>query len=388
MKKGWLPFLRSLSLLFVSYLLASCAQQCFQSVEEITDRPVKGEWQDDHNYSHKMQRIPTNCPVSSLYLCHDLEKDRKESHRYFQHSDCELKEFDPLNFLSTFRNRKLVMLGDSITAQSWIMIACSIHGITPAEYNITYEFSKHHALDEAKVFYKEYNFTFVFLLTLIKYHQREGIVGRRHFPEEDCNNLEDFLTYSNVSSPFDVVVMNIGLHQVHASTFLPTVKKYAEQYNLMNPLTRPIFFWRETTPQHFDWRDEDVPMGYHITLTKDPVCYEYSNYSLAYSQDFRNRLAEIMMRKYHIPIMRVYNATRTEANSHIGLSAGGGKYTDCSHYCQESGVFYYMRDLLYNIVPVLVKHREEEIEELKKKGLREESFESKKKKFAISTSHS
>ncbi len=261
------------------------------------------------------------------------------------------------------------MLGDSVTGQLWTMIACSIHGITPGEYKIIYEESPHSGLDEGKVFYKEYNFTFLLLSTSVKYHQHdEGFVGLKHF-EEDCNHLDGFLTYSNVSSPFDVVVMNIGLHQNHALAFFRIVKKYVEQYSQMNPLTRPIFMWRETTPQHFDWHNEDVPnedvpMGYHFTMTKDPVCYDYSNYSLAYSQDFRNRLAELLMKKYDIPIMRIYNATRTETNSHTGL-AQGRKFTDCTHFCQDSGVFYYMRDLFYNIVPVLLKHREDEIEEFK-----------------------
>lgn len=351
-----------------SFSFFACGKQCFQSVQEISDRPVQGRWKDDHNYAHPMN--PNQCPIPCKYSCSG-EKGSNLSHRYFQHDDCDLEEFNPSKFLSMFRNRRLLMIGDSITSQLWTMIACSIHAVVPTEYHITREPSG--VVDEGLAFYKEYNFTFQYLCPFYRYHSRPSTLPAND-EAEDNNNLDDFLKFSNISSSFDLVIMNIGLHHHLISTFRPIVEKYIQQYDKMDPATRPILLWRETSPQHFDWRDENLPMGYHTTPTKDPVCYEYPNYTLAFTQDFRNRLAELFMNRYHIPIMRIYNVTRTENNAHNGLPPGRNKFTDCTHFCQDSGIFYYMRDLLYNIIPVLTKHREEELEDIKKNGVPKRKF--------------
>lgn len=272
--------------------------------------------------------------------------------------------------------------------QFYTMLICSIHNSTNSPVTYDLRFDSAGRFEEGNFYYEEYNFTFVFLLTGIKRHNRDGNVGVNIY-KEDINELDDFFNNSiiQMTSPYDIVMMNIGLHHnTPISDFLPTTKKYAERYAEMDGFKRPIFIWRETSPQHFDYKDEDAPMGYHVSLTKDPLCYEYPNYTLAYLQDFRNRLAESLMKKYQIPIMRIYNVTRTEYMFHLGPGQVINRYTDCTHFCQESGIYYYFRDLFYNIIPLVIKHREEEIQEWKAKGLTEiTTYIPPKRKFEISS---
>ena len=317
----------------------------------------------EHLVSNKM--FTHACPFQSqVYSCRlYLDSDEttgsgyKTSRKKFTPSTCSINEFRPKQFLTLLRNKRLMFSGDSMSMQNFIMVACSLHVEAESEYSKEWcikpecaEGAEHCQLVTAKVFYPEYNTTIVFLGT------QAFDYNSKHHGEHD---LIEYIDYGQLWSPFDILLLNVGLHASSRDWLSKVTQKISEQYNCTKPDQRPILIWRETSAQHFDTESDGEPSGYFNYPNKEP-CVQHSDFDKAYLEDYRNRIPERWMNRYQIPILRINNASSLAMDQHFGLHPRI-KYTDCTHFCDQSGVLYFFRDLLYEALPFLLEEKKEEL---------------------------
>jgi hypothetical protein len=331
------------------------AHLCYRNYQEISDKVITGRWLDNSDYTNRASFVdevtgrPT-CPIhhtSSVLFCHDLPQGKLAANRKFVPDDCELDEFQPSTFLSLLRNRRLLFAGDSVTSQHFNIVFCSLFSHSP---NTQWYYSAFPGQQTGVTYFPEYNATILFVQDYLE-------------TLTDVENiLNHYISAGNVTSPEDILVLNFGLHFHTSTTILPYLEELVFEWGeLQSPFERPILLWRETSPQHFNSSDEpELPMGYHVSLTKDPFCVPLEDYNVAYKQDFRNRLANHFVGGANIPVMRIYNVTRSQWDVHMGLHYRN-KFTDCTHSCAESGTLYYYRDLFYNILPLLIEEKQKEM---------------------------
>jgi len=81
---------------------------------------------------------------------------------------------------------------------------------------------------------------------------------------------------------------------------------------------------------------------------------------LAESNDFRNRIPETYFIPIGLPILRIAKASMVEWDAHIGLQIRIDRkdIRDCTHYCQPSGILYHWREILYNLLLVLLERND------------------------------
>jgi hypothetical protein len=119
----------------------------------------------------------------------------------------------------------------------------------------------------------------------------------------------------------------------------------------------PVIIWRESSPQHF----YSMPSGYYTDeeSINSHSCVPYSNQLSAFQGDFRNRIIEDFLKEnsLSIPIMRIWNISSSAYDQHIGLQNRTDekrKQYDCTHFWDESGVFYSWREILFNVLPIIL----------------------------------
>lgn len=112
-----------------------------------------------------------------------------------------------------------------------------------------------------------------------------------------------------------------------------------------------------TSPQHFD-----TPNGYgnkNKSVHYFP-CHHYHKLNDAYVENFHNRLVDQMFNySRHVPILRVWNVSSIAVDQHIYWQHRIDKevFYDCTHFCENSWVYYYWREILYNIFPLVIHQR-------------------------------
>ena len=147
------------------------------------------------------------------------------------------------------------------------------------------------------------------------------------------------------------MVINFGLHfnanAIHK--LAPLLRAIAEEY-ARDKDKLPITLWKETTPQHYD--NPDHPSGYYPIDPKG--CKAYANLDVSYAADLRITLPQEILLPVGIPIMYVYNATRTEWWTHVATSQKA--WLDCIHFCDVGGLQMLIREILYNQLVETLSH--------------------------------
>jgi hypothetical protein len=355
---------RALVIFYFSFVLVSPTsnqKRCYERYEDISSRKITGVWKENYSYQtpgkfdthdHK-----PDCPFSSGYSCH--ANAVKTAHLKFTPNNCVLPEFNPYSFLQTLRNRRLFICGDSISLQFLTMLACSFHG---AVKDISYrpisdlrEKTTFQSGSSGEIYYPQTNTTIIYSGSHINH-----IYNKPHAE----NSFKDYIQFGKLFSPYDIVLLNFGAHFDAPAKILNITRRLAEEYNQTrthHSSTHPILLWRETAPQHFHPSSNHlaVPMGYYAG-SANQSCTPFTNYTRAYRDDFRNRISEKWMSKYSIPIMKIWNVSAPAWDQHYFSATK----SDCTHFCEASGVYYYWRDLLFNIIPLLLQERKRELTQL------------------------
>eukprot|EP01040_Poterioochromonas_malhamensis_P013946 gene13946-15398_t len=358
-----LPWLLTSCLILIASSLA--LDPCYSSFYDISSREILGSWVKGSFYDHlgvfAHERNMSEwwehaCPAQSrIWTCRQHDANETSGHGYeaysqrFVPNNCALRSFDPLEFMNMLRNRQLAMIGDSITLQFFTMVVCSLHGAVAADYHLnwtplTHIFGPddcpdvvHCHLGGSSVYYPHFNTTITLSLEYLHhpflfFHQQLRLTSN------------------------DIVLFNRGIHVHEAKIMHEEVKSFFDEYLKLPETHQPMLIWRESSPQHFD-----TPNGHYNKSRLHFPCHPYNNFAKAYVKDFRNRVVDqILTYHKHIPIMRVWNVSSIAGDHHVSLQHRidePGGY-DCTHFCENSGVYYYWREVLYNILPLVIEHKE------------------------------
>lgn len=258
----------------------------------------------------------------------------KLAHRRYGAFLCNERSFDASRLLYTLARRTLLFIGDSLSLQFFVSLACQIHAQTPQSVT-------HHKLDWARVP----------LLRKRCHNERRCHYqyGCIHFKggsrichcfiwELGRRGLQSCMRKFNVSHVDPIVYGSIGVHYRENSRFYtkgttPLAKQEADTVlDILKPQTRLI--WREVTAQHFAFP------GGHFNF---PSMADYNkwrpnatcspDHTLAEMQRHHkwNNISVPLMEQAGVPVLRVWLPSSLAYDAHIG-------HGDCTHFCMPGAL--------------------------------------------------
>ena len=299
------------------------------------DRAVDGEWVNEtYPYTSAFARSNNpdiwhqeRCPwQEERFSCYFTDQSQlngrgfQTENRKFIPKTCSYREFSPTKFLELMRGRTLLLCCDSLSNQMTTNLACSLHGSTTVDYNRSERF----------IYYPEYNFTLS-----NAYTNKHALNNKSHAQ----NSLAEYRDFANLRPKQDIMVINFGLHFYADSDrkLTPLLRAIAEEY-VRDKDKLPVILWKETTPEHH--------AGYSKSERKE--CKPFANLDASYATDARVILAHKILLPVGIPIMYVFNATRTEWWTHVTTYYKESGWKDCVHFCDVAGAQMFIREVLYN----------------------------------------
>jgi len=136
-------------------------------------------------------------------------------------------------------------------------------------------------------------------------------------------------------------MMLSSLTLVYSSTLAQEYRDFLQSFETAC-LKRSCFLgtlvWVETAAQHFPGPDRSGGLfGSFRGKCGRRGCAQHS-YASKRTADFRNRMANHLMKRYSIPILKIWDVTATAFNKHAQNRAGTN--CDCTQYCNSPwGVF-------------------------------------------------
>lgn len=312
--------------------------------------------------------IQTACPAQqSMYTCYySAVNYTRALHvmntQYIPHDQQSCQAFDAEKLLSRLRNRKLIYLGDSIIAQTWISIFCRLYQ-SPMQsfvesYNVGFVSfgggcnplncplggTNHSALTDGYIkFGKPYDTTII-LHIMPRYSAKKTL-------NEVINNHH--------TTSQDLVIFNLGVRYNNHDEYHRVMKSFVSDLSelVSKQLTVvPRFFFQQSTPQHFGGDNGYFTPGaskHQETMDSCKVSGHNSSMSSMFDLDWRNRILDRvfeheMPSNLNIPILHIAKALYSQAIAHVGRTSIEWTAFDCTHWCFPSGAFDYINLVLYN----------------------------------------
>jgi len=277
---------------------------CFQELQKPENQEVQWEFEDP----------TTKC--SRLTWRHDLPQTSS-------HSSCSVPRFDPHSFVQIFEGRTLLFIGDSLSSMSCMNLQ---------------DILKEAGLDASDLPRDPYHRTDPFRRRISFGCQefQNGILiccgwiafsnarMERKLANQDLFVDEDGILM-DVLEPSDLVIWNAGVHHTRsflgtANDLIPLLENIFSSYSKQNRTKHsvPSLWWKESYAQHFGTG--------HWESKKQKICHDISMLPIENETGIYNQVAEPLVQRFHIPIMRVYKAS-------VPLFMAHNKSGDCTHYC-------------------------------------------------------
>lgn len=282
-----LPILAHGAISASSTLAAKRVRVCFPVENSYVKHKntLEGEWVFVNSKTPKQKEY---CSGQIHRTCSERNKAKNGFPRKFKTDSCFLPDFDEEKFVLGLGGRALVFVGDSVIMQQKVRLKCDIMNSSMIDsIRISHE---HHLV----------------------------------------NNLDRLaMIHSN-----SIALVNVGLHYNSRKLYAQFLKKF-EDLCLRKKCTNAKLVWQETAAQHF-------PRSSNGYFQKRGTCREgcsrISRVALKTS-DFRNQMANRLLRRYNIPILNVWELTQDAHEMHIQHISKTG-LCDCTHFCNTKwGVF-------------------------------------------------
>jgi hypothetical protein len=217
---------------------------------------------------------------------------------FWRVGNCSLPDFRVERFSKALGNRTLWLLGDSITQQHKTRLGCLVREFNP---------ERGHSVEGLRVSHT------------------------RHFETQISRKR-----LSQVAKG-DVVLFNVGMHFNNIDDYKYFLNLF-EKACLQHKCVQGTIVWVETAAQHFPGPDSKGGIFGAVRGGRCARGCVQHDYSAKQKADFRNRMANILMAKYRIPILRTWDVTATAFNMHSQDKTVN--VCDCTHYCNSPwGVF-------------------------------------------------
>ena len=248
---------------------------------------LKGEWAMLDKVNHGKKNYCSS-HKQVLRSCEGHKKRRNRLPRKFTTSICSLPDFSEENFMEALGDRLVYFIGDSVIMQQKVRLRCDI--------------------------------------------MNSSVIGSIRISHEKhlMSNLNRLARIPSNS----IALVNVGLHYNTRKSYAQFLHKF-EVTCLRKRCTNAKLVWQETAAQHF-------PNSFNGYFQKRGVCRSGCtrlSRDILKSHDFRNQMANELLRKYDIPILEVWELTQAAQEMHVQSASSTG-ICDCTHFCNtEWGVF-------------------------------------------------
>jgi len=241
--------------------------------------------------------------------------------RRFQSSSCALREATPAGLMHAIGpSRNLHIFGDSIAQQHKGSLRCDLlHG---GVMNNTGTGRTWPLQNGGRVSFYRVSTTKHLLR-----HLEKGTVG---------------------FEPQDVCLFNVGVHYNTPAEFQKDFLSYFESTCLQKQCLPCRIVWRESAHQHFPGPNG----GLFTQAAKCKSCIPISA-ELAAKNNWRNEMANKLMRKYNIPILPIWHMTVSAHDMHPSVGGYAHSGCDCTHFCNyRAGMFEAWSTVLQSFLEV------------------------------------
>lgn len=368
-------FILNIVLIIIDYEVL--ALSCYSNISDIS-KVREGKWENNFypylsNFTRStiLTKIWTeeHCPVEHehqcCYLHYGIPKGESIEKRKFIYNNCEMKDFNPIDFLNLLKNKRILFAGDSVTGQFFVNIVCSLHGYAKAVADVVWVeragCTERCGFADATITYPDYD---VVLIHHNVYHPIRQMY--------DPKLMITMLTTKSKLRKNDIMLFNLGLHYSTKREYKEVIHDFAKEITAIKRLDKanpfhkngtststvltnsaqtniPFIFWQETSPQHFKHGHSN---GYfdHSYRGKNPECVKI-DLKVAFTEDWRNRIVENILTPLDVPILRINHPAASQYDAHAKYPHNA----DCTHYCNPSGVLYAWRDVLFNAIETVIR---------------------------------
>ena len=303
--------------------------------------------------TNQSQWLSTACPSEAYYefdCCHRYSNSTAINQKTWIPLNSTYRIMTPDQFLSRFRNRRIVFSGDSVTQQLWSHIVCNLshHAYTTFDMDWGLQKKKNvncpfadgthcHLPIKGTVHFHSVN------LTILYRHIGWFYIAR--------GQLREIFRGIEVQES-DILIFNFGLHYnkfdgekvitlFGEEDYKNALRIFADDVKTLNLLQSTYFL--ESTPQHFDGPNSS---GHWHTKGGGYKCAPLANEATAAESDWRNGFLHnrsISNLPDKMVIVKLAHALYSEWSDHVGQGKNTVQGADCTHWCKSSHVLEFMK---------------------------------------------
>lgn len=249
----------------------------------------------------------------------------------------------PSQFLRALHNKTLWIMGESLSVEIFIALACRIYRKSDLRFHTVGDSSLHKVEDKqlknhwGKLHTKEdmrgihcikiNEGDFNARICLNRIHKYPFEFG--HFDTENKyeRSLRHFREFALLTNPSDILLFGFGI-AINSRRVESGKWSYEKQVSLFlkwyheNVATFPRLIWREIPAQHFNSKT-----GMYSKYEVGNACINLPllNDKMISEANWRNVIADSIAATYKIPVLKVWLLSAARADAHVG--------NDCTHYC-------------------------------------------------------
>ncbi len=340
----------------------------------------------NHSSTTVAKYLREACPAQQAgYSCYYTQPDKREHwemlerRQYIPHNTSTCHPFTPHKFLHLLKNRRLLLLGDSVMGQTWESLVCALYNLPGLTTHLFTYFSQHpNNAHNPLLVPVPIDFSKLGQQNPLHGHILAGYLAVRELNITIAytnNHTMDIVGLYRLTE-HDVVIINMGLHYnerdhtLYETKALPILRQEIENlYGIQREdqtsnytttantnttatmIKPPILLVTETTPQHYQtdngyYPDDDQIRKAGCGIRRNQPIYD-STINIR-RDDWRNialhKEFDLLVKANILSFIPINRPLQSQYDAH----AGGRE--DCTHWCYPSGIQKYIHLMYYNAI--------------------------------------
>lgn len=293
---------------------------------------------------------PTQTTLHSCYYHGNVTLARILERRSWVTTDSKCASFHPMEFLELIRNRRIIIIGDSMLTQMWQALTCILYGATEQKLYVHWA--------------KMWRCNSITCPGGSEQHSN-CYGGVMRFPFVNATIIDKkmykytkeyfFGTLRRLKlSSRDVVLINFGMHYNVEKEYQRVISQFAndlkDEKKAGLPLHHAAFL--ETTPQHYANGNGYFSSGQEYGNSCVPLQQPGNQAQL----DWRNRIVHsVFTDQSSLQIIQLAFGLYSQFDAHVALEPyPTPPWLDCTHWCFPSGALRYLTLIIFNGIRRLI----------------------------------